>query len=102
MLQVGNAPRLVKEASQGLLVELVKTQHLEGQDTAQGCRLAHLIHMTKASCTNEGNNFIHAHMRSLHQEVAAGATNSIGGILVSAAGACIQTTGQRLYLFPRQ
>src|SRR5712691_11035796 len=102
MLQVGDAPRLVKEAPQSLLVELVETQHLECQDTAKGCRFAHLIDMTIASCTNEGNNFINAYMCSLHQEVAAGTAHSISGVLMSPAGACIQTTGQRLYLFPRQ
>src|SRR5205823_2413630 len=99
VLQVGNTPRFIEKVAQRFLVELVDTQYFECQDTAQGCGFTHLIDMAVAACADEGDDFVDADMCSFNQEVAARATDSISGDLVSPAGACIQTTSQRLYLF---
>src|SRR6266566_8281822 len=55
--------------------------------------------MSVTACADEGDNFVDANMCPLNQEVAARTVDSIIGDLVSSTGACIQTTGQRFYLF---
>ena len=71
MLQVCNAPCLVKKVSQRLLVELVEAQHFKGHNAAERRRLTYLVDMTIAACANEGEDFVAADMRTLHEKVTA-------------------------------
>src|SRR5437763_4617375 len=96
MLQVSDAACLIEEAAEGFLVELVEAQHFEGQDAAERCRFAYFVDLSIATCTDEGNDFINAHMCAAHQKVTARAIYSIVGNFVSTGRTCIQTTSQRL------
>ena len=98
-MQVGYAPRLVKKASQRLLIELVKAQYLERHDTAERCRFAYLVHMAIAARTNERDDFVAANMRSLYEKITARAGDRIGEVLMPSTWTCIQTTGQLFYLY---
>ena len=94
MLQVCNAPCLVKKVSQRLLVELVNAQHFQCQDTAEWRWFAHLVDMPICACADVGDDLIDANTRSLYEKVAALADFRGLGVLMSPACVWIQTTGQ--------
>ncbi len=98
MLQVGDASCFVEKATKGFFVELVDTQDFEGQYATEGCRFAHLVDVAIASCTDEGDDLVVADMGSFYEEVAAPAIYCVVGVLVSPAGARIQTTCQLFHL----
>src|SRR5579884_1651039 len=93
VVHAGNTLCLSKKVLLCLLVELIQTQHLQGQNAAQWCGFTHFIDIAIAPCANKRNNLIDTDMGSPHQEITTLTANSTIRVIMSPNRVCIETVG---------